>query len=190
MNILVIPITLICAVLFGFLSRIIGSEKGEIAPKWFNPFKDWLYALPYGILGFLALIPTTGTLLTSYPWWVWAGLVVSFTTAFYGKRMSHGPYMDLGSWKGEYWSDFLRLSVTGGIVAVGASLMLTIGGYYIFAIALLVGGFMKAVAYTIGREFNLNVHTSLDEPTEVGELFTGFFGGLPLFFSIFYLLTS
>lgn len=189
-------------------------------PKLPLGLDQWLYAIPYGVLGFLALLPLIGPIGTPYPWWIWIGPILSYMGAFLGKRTGHGQWMDLGSFtgiikperldfinrlffgrdinetlvvKGNYWRDFIGLSISGLAVSLIASICLIIGGHIVAGLLVALGGFLKGFAYMIGWSVNGDSRTEflgehLDEATELGEFLTGFFGGFPMFYCIIILL--
>lgn len=193
--------------LYGVLSRMCGGGYLDLP----YGLDQWIYALPYGILGALC-----GILLGGWPFVV-GFFIVSFAFAFLGKRTGHGSYMDLATWtKGneeperldfivrlffgrdkftadnQYQRDLFGLCVTGAFVTLGAVGCLIYTGHYILAPLVFLGGAAKGLAYIIGWSINPghvpNSQSELDEATEVGELLTGVFGGIPLMFSILYLI--
>jgi len=145
-----------------------------------------LYAVPYAFVGLLC---------TGSWWFFW----LAYATAFLGKRTGHGQYMDLGTWSKEvepetldfiveaifgkdnydsYWRDFFGLTITGLVVALGATIALIVSGNFLFALLILLGASLKSISYMIGWK----VHKMFDHKsgTEIGELLTGFFAGLSL----------
>lgn len=168
------------SLLMGFISRVIGAPKGAIIEESLNPFKDILYALPYA---FLAVLPFKGY---EEPLWVILGtLLGAFGIALYGKRMSHGSGIDMGTFGGTYWGDFLLLTWTGIVVTLGTFMSLLLTGYPLVALGVLLGGSLKGVAYAQGwflegflKGQPFGEH--LDEPTEMGEFLTGVYAGVPL----------
>jgi hypothetical protein len=148
---------------------------GGSPPKLPLGLDQWIYAIPYGAVSYLA-----ASLTPWMPLWGIIGLtLLGYATAFLGKRTGHGQYLDLGTWtrkitpekldflvelvfgkdknalednvKGNPNRDRFGLFVTGAVVASGCSiaLMLSPGGI-IPGLLVLLGGGAKAAAYTFG----------------------------------------
>ena len=188
---------LMASLVFGFLSRVIGAKKGSILPSWFNPIKDWVYATPYGLIGILCFYGYGYS--TSF-----LAFLVCFLVAFLGKRTGHGQWMDLGTWDApvspesldflvffilgkdsykSYWRDFLGLTISGIFISLGCVISLLLINQYLLALLVLLGGALKSVSYAIGFKVFKSKY-----PTEVGEFLTGFFAGIPIFYTIGVLL--
>ena len=194
----ILGLSIFLSVPYGILSRMCGGGFVKLP----YGLDQWLYAFPFAILGYLSI-----------GWW---GVLLAGIFAFLGKRTGHGQYMDLGSWTGIVkperldlivkWffgkdpnkthqgagskvRDFFGLCVTGAFTALGASIALALGGHLWLSLIVFLGGAAKGVAYLVGWDaWWPEMGHNLDEPTEVGEFFCGFFAGVPLFFSILWLL--
>lgn len=178
-----IVLTLIGALGYGWLSRMCGGGKPDL------PFglDAILYASLYGVVGFLLV-------------GLW-GAVFSFLFAFLGKRMGHGRFIDLGTWKKpaereklEYlmkpiWAvedkspafyDFIGLSLSGLVCGLGLGGALILSGTSVLLGAgVMLGAALKGVSYAIGWGLPIK------HPTELGEFLTGFFAGVPLILCFF-----
>jgi hypothetical protein len=177
--------TLLGSLWMGLLSRVIGGNKGEIFPAWFNPFKDWVYALPYALVGLL--------LGHSLEWSLEATIgvgVASLLGGLYGKRMGHGRAIDMGTVGGTPLGDGLSLAWSGMVVTLIPSFLLAFFVSINLGLILLVSGALKSVAYYIGwLQGDLpKLGNSFREPTQRGEFLTGLFGGFGVFFVLLKLL--
>lgn len=190
-----LTITIIGALLYGWLSRMAGGGW----PKLPLGLDGILYASVYGGVCLLYLYSNVSLV----PW----GLVlilVSFFAALLGKRMGHGRFIDLGTWpykadreKIEYlmfpfWAlektnakfyDFIGLTLTGIICTIPCGLSLWFAcGLPVLGGAIIIGAACKGLAYLIG--YTLSEPNAKIEPTAIGEFLTGFFAGLPLMYAI------
>jgi len=193
MSTLAISIVIISSLAYAWLSRMCGGAP----PKLPLGLDQWLYAIPYGVVGFL-----TGG-------YIWAA--VAYATAFIGKRTGHGQYFDLGLNKippgdnvekvdfivrllygkdegGNFWRDLFGLTLTGVLVSIGAGVGLIFNSHYILGAVILLTGAAKGLAYVIGHKLPTIPIPWFDEATAVGELLTGLFAGLGLAFTIITLL--
>lgn len=194
---MIVVVAIVGALLFGYLSRAIGANKGDLIPTWMNPLKDWLYAIPYGVVGY-----SMGAI----------GATLGYAGAFLAKRTGHGQYLDLGTWfgiikaekldfvirwfygedknvtqkgQGDYWRDFTGLVVTGLATSLLSGIVVCLSTSWTLGFLIILGGAMKGPAYAIGWKYHGYVHKEhFSEPTEIGEFLTGFFAGLPLFYTI------
>lgn len=190
-------ITFVITLGMAYLSRAIGAPKGELLPEWLNPFKDFIWGIPFVIVTVVALKGTSLGIL-----WIILLSVLTLGGATLSKRMGHGQYMDLGTWtkkiepqridplveamwgvdrntlednvKGNYWRDFTGLAITGLVGVLIPSTILLVTGHPLLALLVLLGGALKAVGYFLGWWLWPN------KATEVGETLTGAFVGVAL----------
>lgn len=161
------------ALVWGWVSRMCGGGKPHIGKIPENMF----YALPHGILGYVAL-----------GWW---GIPLAFGFAWLGKATGHGQYFDLGTspvdqpekmdfivrWimgpdrKPSELRDYVGMCVSGMLIALGSVIALGIGGHILFAALVLCGGAFKGAAYEIGK---LAAKPTGIRYNEIGEYLTGF----------------
>lgn len=165
--------SLVFAVMGGWISRMCGGGK----PKLPWGLDQWIYAIPHGIVGYLAT--------QQFGWWAVAGTLGAYFCAFIFKRTGHGQYFDLGfttklmqnedgsprveridfilKWlmgvdpnnvregPGSFRRDYLGMCVSGLLIALGTSIALLTGGYWQLAIITAVAGFTKGLWYVIGK---------------------------------------
>ncbi len=96
-----------------------------------------------------------------------------------------------------YWYKCLILSLTGLVGVILPSILLWVYGHELLALAVLLGGFIgKPLGYIIGWEIfpkhtvrteEENQKIVWQENTAIGELLTGFFNKLPIFYGYFVL---
>lgn len=164
---------LLCfAMLGGWISRMCGGGW----PKLPYGLDQWLYAVPHGIVGYLAT--------EKYGWWAVLGCLGAYFCAFLFKRTGHGQYFDLGtttkllvkasgklnvervdfivSWlmgpdpntvregPGSFRRDYLGMCVTGILLSLGTSIALFTGAYWQLALIVLSAGATKGLWYYIG----------------------------------------
>lgn len=120
---------------------------------------------------------------------IYAVIIVLALTAL-AKSTGHGNFMDLGTWTkpseperleflikplknklSPYWYDFTGLTMLGVIGALPAAIAL----FSLNSFILIAGGVGKAIAYAIGWKIG-------KYPTEVGEILTGLFAGVSIYF--------
>lgn len=185
------------ALLGGWLSRMCGGAP----PKLPLGLDQWLYALPYLLIGIPAIPFIVSALRLPPKHRQVAGfcsLEVSYLGAFAGKRTGHGNGFDLGhAERGkddealefivqplhgkipEYWYDALLVAVTGLAVTLAAGIVVSVINP-LAGVLLALSGLSKAPAYMIGWAIYPN-HSGkgipyLNESTAIGEFLTGFFG--------------
>lgn len=186
------------ALIGGWLSRMCGGGPPRL------PFglDQWLYAIPYALIGLPVLAPLAlgaagavqGKNIRRY---VGAILLFPFAGAFLGKRTGHGNGLDLGrAERGEdevlefiikplhgkipeYWYDVLLMCVTGICVTLVAGIVVAVVNPLAGAI-LALSGLMKGPAYMIGYAiYPTGIGKGiphLNEASAIGEFLTGFFG--------------
>ena len=107
----------------------------------------------------------------------WAGSALAFT-------LGHGQFQDYGTWapppdyvpEDSYLHDFIGMAWTGGAVALIGALMLATWGLWVPAGLFMVGGVMKAVAYSIGwTGIGRRILGPYWEPTRFAEVLQGAF---------------
>ncbi len=161
------------------------------------PFRlsRWLYAVPYGLLGGSVGIVQG---------------ILSYLGASLGKRTGHGRGISLLdpvtgepeklefliSWTrkylNDYWYQVLILSLTGLATTLIAGVVVCLVNPVIGTLVILSGAIGKPLAYMIGWSIYPKGKgkgiPQLNEATAIGEFLTGVFGGLPLVYSLLYLL--
>lgn len=170
---------------------------GGAPPKLPLGLDQWIYAAPYGIVVFLELLSTVGTLYDPYPWHVWYLSAFALLCAFLGKRTGHGGGIDLGRWNKdrdperlefiiirlrgripEYWYDVLLLSLTGLAVTLVPGILVAFVNPWGVAIAL--SGILKGPSYMVGWKIYPKGKgwgiPHLNEATAIGEFLTGLTG--------------
>lgn len=185
----------------GIISRIHGGGFGFHWPK---TVKNLLWALPLAVVGCTALYRVDdfyplwyydhGRSVAN------AIMLLSFAfitaTCLLGKATGHGGGMDLAHSDKEpgagrepekleymilwlhdklprFWYDALLLTIVGAAAVSGIAIILGMINVWAGLIVLL-GGALKSVAYILGWRFAVKMSVDLDEPTEFGELLTGF----------------
>lgn len=169
------------------------------APK---SVKNVAWALPFGGVSYYLLF-TAGF----SPTLIAVGSIISFALCVAGKATGHGGFMDLGAWRQirkrealefilnpvrgkipEKLYDALGLSIVGMAAVSGAALAAVISGSALASLCIAIGGAAKALAYVIGWSLRGHIRPEwwddLDEPTEIGEILTGFFAGVGLSFGM------
>lgn len=176
-----------------FISRWHGGGWNVKASK---TLKNIIWAIPFGIVSFMAL--ALGTILPA--WIVWTGTVLATALCAVGKATGHGrvwnPFLPLNVlidaeqleiltfWLygriSDFWYKTIAMGVIGFAAVSGAAL--AVGYVYpLWGLVIGLGGFIgKPLAYIIGRKYRPEWLAKRFEPTEVGELLTGFFAYLPL----------
>lgn len=175
-----------------FVSRLHGGGFFKL-PK---AIKTALWALPFGGLAWFMLSGAEYSLPL-----IAAGSTTSFALCFAGKATGHGGFMDYGSWDkprkeeaieflisplrgkvSERMYDAIGLAVVGLAAVSGAALIALVASSSIAALCIALGGAAKTIAYMIGWALQPHIRPDwwddLDEPTEVGEILSGFFAGL------------
>lgn len=209
--ILEITFILLITLYMGFFSRVTGGGFVDLPLS----LENWLYALPYGVLSYLAVSLSFSLDLT---YEILSGLV-GFAGAYMGKRTGHGQYMDLATWKrtiepekldfivklffgedrnvaqtgkGDYWRDVFGCVVVGIAVPFIPTIILMASGMYFLGFLLILGGAAKGLAYMFGwwvyPEYPRGDPQGLSSPTHLGEFFTGIFAGIPLGYALVQLL--
>lgn len=152
---------LLFSLLGGLISRWHGGGFFP-APK---ALKNVVWAGPFAAAAFLF----TGNIPLS---------VLAFGLCLAGKAFGHGPFIDLGTWRGSkgYWHDFAGLSLAGFLAVSGAVIAFgTVG--FIPALIITIGGLLKGAAYAIGWSIYPQGTGKgipwLNEATAIGEFFTG-----------------
>lgn len=177
-----------------FVSRLHGGGFFKL-PK---AIKTALWALPFGGLAWFMLSGAEYSLPL-----IAAGSTTSFALCFAGKATGHGGFMDYGSWNKprkeealefiiaplrgrvpEKFYDAIGLCLVGVASVSGAVIAACVAGYSLAALCIATGGAAKSAAYMIGWALQPHIRPDwwddLDEPTEVGEILSGFFAGLGL----------
>lgn len=177
--------------LYGFIiSRWHGGGFISGSPK---VLKNILWALPFGLCSFYALLPNTNYFVSS------TVATISFLMCLGGKATGHGrvwnPFKELDQSKNPEFlegliiflqgmlSDFgyktVAMSLIGFAAVSGAAFSI---GYIDTMAGIIVGagGALKSVSYIVGRildEEDLldDLPKEIDEPTEIGEGLTGIF---------------
>lgn len=192
------------SLLGGWLSRMCGGAP----PKLPFGLDQWLYGLPYLLIGVPAMLMVTAWSKSASKWnkWYPATLLAAYLSAVIGKRTGHGGGMDLGHSPEEpgkgreaekieylilwldgqlskYWYDALLLALTGLLVTVPAGILVAFISPF-WGAFLAVSGITKPIAYMIGWAIYPNFTGKglkwLNEATAIGEFLTGFFAYLSL----------
>lgn len=202
---LVGAITLVGSILTAISSRMCGSGQYYL-PYGLDQF---VYSIPHGFAAYIALggvlapvwsIPlslvvyglTVLSKRTGHGNWFDLGTSTEIVepekldvivNALYGKDPN---FTKVGS--GDYWHDFFGLMVSGVAINLGLTLAFLFSFHPVLAIVTFLMGCMKAVSYAIGWKiipegYRVPLHYPLsdqvNEPSELGELLTGFCNSLP-----------
>lgn len=187
-----------------FLWALIGARISRMAgggwPKTPFGLDAWLYSVPYGIVTFLALLPTSGGVFAPYPYWIWIGAALATVAAMLGKRNGTRVFFDMGTWEAEprephkleyfmkplkgrvseFTYDFIGLFLKGFLTTIVTAAL--VGYCYpLFGVYILVGGLMQPIAYSAGWYIGIY-------PTETGEHLNGFFAWFSLWHILLMLL--
>lgn len=175
-----------------FISRLHGGGWGIKLPKI---LKNIIWAIPFGVVSFMAM--AHGTSLTVL--WVWIWTVLATALCLLGKATGHGrvwnPFSPVNTmvepeqleyvvfWLYGRISDFWYKTVAMGLIGFAAvsGAAIVVGCVYpLWGLLIGLGGFVgKPLAYIIGRKMRPAWVANRFEPTEVGELLTGFFAYIP-----------
>lgn len=186
-------LVLFAALIWAWISRMCGGGW----PKLPFGLDQWIYAIPHGVLGFVAL-----------GWW---GLL-AYPVAILGKRTGHGQWFDMGTspahndqtglkpekldfivkWfmgtdDGSYRRDFVGMAVSGFFIAIGSVVALFASGHPLLAILVTVGGLCKPVGYALGQWVAPRWG---GEHNEYGEFIAGFIDTLCVGIAIWALTAS
>jgi hypothetical protein len=198
--IILIALIMVFSLLGGWLSRMCGGGP----PKLPLGLDQWLYAVPYFLIGLPIILPAWALFLktpkTIKGWRIWLVLAIAYIAAVTGKRTGHGGGIDMGHSSEEvgagrdpekleypilwlngviktYWYDALLLGITGIVGTIPAGIILSFfhGGA---GLLLAVSGATKPLAYMIGWAVYPNGHGKgiphLNEATVLAEFLTGF----------------
>lgn len=185
-------IGIVCIILFGLIGGVLSRWHGGGfiggSPK---TLKNILWALPFGLCSFFAVLPYTTNLVSILIGTTAIGLCVA------GKATGHGrvwnPFFPLDESKRpekleyvvlplrkflpDFWYKFIAMALIGFAACSGA--VFALGYVNVWSGCLVaIGGLLKAVAYVFGRKFQFifsDFGDEFDEPTEIGEFLTGFF---------------
>lgn len=167
---------LLAALIWSHISRMCGGGW----PKLPFGLDQIIYAIPHGLLGYVAL-----------GWW---GLP-AYLFAFIGKRAGHGQWFDMGTsaphndqtgkkpekldiivnWimgpdDGSYRRDFIGMAISGLFIALGSVICLFLAGHPLLAVLIACGGLSKPVGYAAG----LWLQRFGGHHNEYGEYWAGF----------------
>lgn len=159
-------------------------------------------ALPFGLSQWLFPAPYIPLLVPHIGWWA----VLAYLGAVLGKKLGHGEYMDLGSWKQpvspervdflvqdltgtpDTWNspcrDYVGLIIDGLAVTLWPALALACAGQIWAALTLFSSGSLMSVAYdlgwyifSVGNSDPTGFPKDLNSATAWGEFYTGLFCG-------------
>ena len=148
--------TILISLIVGAFFAMVSRESGAGRKTW----ADYIIAAPFCLLAG-AISPI--------------GYIIGFAFAFWGRRMGHGQYFDLGEYSGEVESpekidfivksvfgeddvpnirrDLFGLAITGLVLPMGLILMLLFNGQILWALGFVCMGVCKSAAYYLPLRF-------------------------------------